>query len=890
MNRRVSSTGRRWPSGLLCSVVAVAALLGGGVGSAEAGWTSIGPGPFGEGPISGVNALALDPTTPTTLYAGGVGVFKSTDGGASWSPATTGLTCISSAPGGPPVTVTCAVTALALDPTTPTTLYAGARLGTGGGGVFKSTDGGGSWSPATTGLTCGAFTCDVNALALDPTTPTTLYAGTSTGGVFKTIDGGGSWSPVNTGLPCGPFTCGVTALALDPTTPTILYAGTEDGVFKTTDGGTSWRNTLAVPRVSALALDPTTPTTLYAGTQSRGGPAGSVNPAQGVFKSTDGGGSWSPATTGLTCVSAAPGGAPVTVTCSVAALALDPTTPTILYAGTFSGGVFKSMTGGANWSPVNTGLPCGASPCFPVPALALDPTTPTTLYAGMAFSGGVFKSTNGGAIWNSASTGLTLPPRLFASVAALALDPTTPTTLYAGTDLGVFKSTDGGASWSSVSTGLPCVSAPPAGGPFTSTCLVVALALDPTTPTTLYAATSQGGTPQGVSGVFKTTDGGASWSPVNTGLTCASAFPGGAPFACPVSELALDPRTPTTLYAGTSDGVFKTTDGGASWSPASTGLTCGAPPCTVSVSALALDPTTPTTLYAGTQGVSGSGTGTVVPVSGVFKSTDGGGSWSSVSTGLPPYGPFVTALALDPTTPTTLYAGTNGGGVFKTTDGGASWSPVNTGLPLTLVTIVTAFAFDPTTPTTLYAGTVFNSGVFKTIDGGGSWSPMNTGLTCALLTCSVRALALDPTTPTTLYAGTDDHGVFKWTASPPAGGDPAPAGGGGGGCVIATAAYGSSLASHVQTLRDFRDRHLMTNAAGRALVALYETYSPPLAARIARHESLKWATRVGLTPVVYAIRYPVPVGASLVFTLVVTGWALRAPRARGRRGHDRGGG
>ena len=85
-------------------------------------------------------------------------------------------------------------------PQTPTTLYAGTARGTPGGGVFKSTDGGASWSPVNTGLTYTSL--HVPALALDPTTPTTLYAGTDDG-VFKSTDGGGSWSPVNTGLTCG---------------------------------------------------------------------------------------------------------------------------------------------------------------------------------------------------------------------------------------------------------------------------------------------------------------------------------------------------------------------------------------------------------------------------------------------------------------------------------------------------------------------------------------------------------------------------------------------------------------------------------------------------------------------------------------------------------------
>jgi hypothetical protein len=85
---------------------------------------------------------------------------------------------------------------------------------------------------------------------------------------------------------------------------------------------------------------------------------------------------------------------------------------------------------------------------------------------------------------------------------------------------------------------------------------------------------------------------------------------------------------------------------------------------------------------------------------GVFKSTNGGTNWSAVNTGLT--NTYVYALAIDPATPTTLYAGTWGGGVFKSTNGGTNWSAVNTGLTNTYVW---ALAIDPATPTTLYAGT-----------------------------------------------------------------------------------------------------------------------------------------------------------------------------------------
>src|SRR5262250_2426732 len=123
---------------------------------------------------------------------------------------------------------------------------------------------------------------------------------------------------------------------------------------------------------------------------------------------------------------------------------------------------------------------------------------------------------------------------------------------------------------------------------------------------------------------------------------------------------------------------------------------------------------------------------------------------NNVWTSFGPEGGRVYALALDPTTPTTLYAGTLGGGVFKSTTGGSSWSAVNTGLANLEVRTL---ALDPTT---LYAGTL--GGVFKSTDGGSSWSAVNTGLA----NLEVRTLALDPTTPTTLYAGTRG-GVVKGT-------------------------------------------------------------------------------------------------------------------------------
>ena len=306
-----------------------------------------------------------------------------------------------------------------------------------------------------------------------------------------------------------------------------------------------------------------------------------------------------------------------------------------------------------------------------------------------------------------------------AGISSLAIDPSTPTTLYAGTGVGVFKSTDGGATWFQVNTGLSTSSE---GG-----LDVTALVVNPSTPSTLYAGIFGGG-------VFKSTDGGANWFESNTGLGTW------------VTALAIDPSTPTTLYHGGPYGLSKSTDEGANWSSASNGLIpYGDLPWTW-ITTITIDPSTPTTLYAGTRDTRESGGA----AGSVFKSTDGAATWSEVNTGFPAYapvGPGVTTITIDPSTPTTLYAGIYFAGVFMSTNGGANWSESNTGLNNLAVTEV---AIDPSTPTTMYART--DIGLSKTTDGGASWSQV--------LSSHITALAIDPSTPSTLYAG-----LFKSTDS-----------------------------------------------------------------------------------------------------------------------------
>ena len=179
------------------------------------------------------------------------------------------------------------------------------------------------------------------------------------------------------------------------------------------------------------------------------------------------------------------------------------------------GSALKSTNGAATWTRL-TALPF----CYEVQDLAIDPQTPTTIYVATRGSG-VLKTTDDGASWSAVNTGLSDGAEL--SVAALAIDPVDPDIIYAGNANGVFRSTNGGASWSYVSRGAMA--------------RVRALAIDPLDPAVVYAG--------GGSGVFQSADGGSSWIAINAGLTSLD-----------VSDLAIDPALPTTLFAATAEGAF----------------------------------------------------------------------------------------------------------------------------------------------------------------------------------------------------------------------------------------------------------------------------------------------------------------------------------------------
>ncbi len=305
--------------------------------------------------------LAIDPQNPRRLYAGatdGGGVRKSLDGGRTWKPSNAGLASLH-------------VTAIAVDPVNPDTLYAATARG-----VFVSVDGGGAWAAHNEGLS------DVRifALAINPRSPGTVYAGGFGGRVYTTLDQGGHWTEMRVGPPV----YRVTALLADSggsSDPSLenqrpaLYAGTSGGgAFRSEDGGATWIPLPALEgaTIYALALDPRVPHTLYAGT------------GDGLYKSLDRGERW-------TLLDQAPRSA-------ILALAIDPSDSRVLYAGTPEG-VARTADGGRRWAEVSAADPPGA-----IVSLIVDPWNSLTVYAAR-FGGETFRSDDGGARWGGGPAG-----------------------------------------------------------------------------------------------------------------------------------------------------------------------------------------------------------------------------------------------------------------------------------------------------------------------------------------------------------------------------------------------------------------------------------------------------------------------------------------------------
>jgi photosystem II stability/assembly factor-like uncharacterized protein len=173
--------------------------------------------------------------------------------------------------------------------------------------------------------------------------------------------------------------------------------------------------------------------------------------------------------------------------------------------------------------------------------------------------------------------------------------------------------------------------------------IVFTIAMDPTRPHVFYAGTT--------GGAYRSTDGTATWTKINNGLIPVEILD--ASMSLGVSSIAVDPRSPGTVYAGTNNGLFKSTNMGDSWSRIGVSLS------DQYISSLVIDPTNPMVLYVGGR-------------AGIQKSEDGGQTWQVFNDGLETLN--IRTIVMSQMNPNLLYAGTNGSGLYRSTDGARTWS------------------------------------------------------------------------------------------------------------------------------------------------------------------------------------------------------------------------
>jgi photosystem II stability/assembly factor-like uncharacterized protein len=374
-------------------------------------------------------------------------------------------------------------TYLAADPRDELTAYIGAR------DLFKSTDGGETWSNLTRNFynigagfqyaPGGSATHpDQHALTFSPANPNEFYLGND-GGVSKTTDNGNTFRSLNATLTLTQFI----GIALHPTNPAISYGGTQDNGTQTRSADATWYEVLTGDGGHAV-INPLDPSVVFM-TYVRGDIFRLVNDGKtfdlqigsnetfgesfqrriafyppfvgnGVdatlyfgtwrlFISTNMGNSWfAPSgfldlTKGITAV-----GPDV-----LSAIAVARSNTNVIYTGSAQGRAMRSTNGGQSWVDVTAGLPNRS-----ITSIAVDPSDPSTAYLTVSGfnSGHVFRTTNTGSTWADVSGGLPDVP-----ANALLVDPADPDTVYLGTDIGVFRSTMQGNDWRSFNRGMPPV-------------------------------------------------------------------------------------------------------------------------------------------------------------------------------------------------------------------------------------------------------------------------------------------------------------------------------------------------------------------------------------------------------------------------------------------------
>lgn len=729
---------------------AVSALEGAASPGDIQSWQELGPGNVG----GRTRALLIDPVQPQVMYSAGVngGIFKSTDAGASWAPLDDFLSNLS-------------VSALTMDPADPSVLYAGTGEGVFPGqgsprgvGIFKSTDAGATWTllPATANAVPANAFHYVNKIVVSVNDPSRVYAATRTG-VWRSLDAGATWSvvlanprylsPVRVPVTGGCDVGCLDLVARTDTDPDVLLAAfgsfERDGLYRSTDGGDTWvRFTTPINQGRmALAIAPSNNDVMYI-SMADNGLGAAVGKLVDVFRSADGGLTWTPRTDPA-----------------------HPFSPWLLSNLTLATGCINAPVYSQGWHDN---------------AIAVDPVDPDRVWVGGI---DLFRSDDGGRTFGLASywfgqQTVLVPQSNYAHADQHAIvfhpgyDGLTNQTMYVGNDGGLFRTDNAGAATSQEDCPLPAIQPLPGvawtalnngygvtqfyhgdsaktstvfagGAQDNGTSLVTAtgainswapvfggdggyVAIDPNNDQTMYVEI------QFFPEIRKSTNGGLTFALAVNGITDTDGV-----FITP---FAMDQSNPNVLWTGGTR-PWRTVDGAANWTLAGPAV-AGAG----RISAIAIAPTDSNVVYLGFNN------GRVARTTNALAPTP---SWTVSSTGLRP-GAWVSSVAVDPFNPAIAYAtySTFGGRhVYKTTDGGATWAPIDGAgagalpdLPVHWIEV------RPCNASQLYLGTEL--GVFASDDGGASWAPANPNVPTTVVE------SLDFPSDSQLVAFTHGRGAF----------------------------------------------------------------------------------------------------------------------------------
>ncbi len=608
-------------------------------------------------------ACAFHPAKQGVVYLGGDvgGVYKSEDGGRHWRFANVGLTDY-------------AVYALAVDPASPDTVYAGTQ-----GGICKSRDAAAHWklldatAPKALNITSQRGK-SVRNIAVDPADSRVVYAGTADGRILRSADGGAAWDVVYKSDAVG----SVASIAVCPSKSRVVLAATTGaGVLRSTEAGATWQAVGSAKDARSVAVSPD------------GRTAYAACAKDGVVKSTDGGTTWDPT------------GGGIDAKCAVTDVALDPADAAhVCCIGNngWNGFFYRSTDGGATWAlsrsivlSGESGGQAGSTSDLSRPAnLALDPQDARRLF--VAANWVPCASDDGGATWRESDHGADI-------TVVTDIRFCEGRAYVTAMDEGLKVSADGGASWRQLAPWKydPAVSGNewrvavrpgPHGDHIVSTCSPWDRSINET---------------------LVSDDGG------RTFRVCTQGLPDARPTADTMwgqgyaRALAADPSDPNVLYLGIdgapeegkpAGGVFRSDDGGLTWQ-----RTAGQPGSRRMFYGLAVDPTDTRRLFWGCCGEQG----------GIWRSEDAGATWQRVfsrETWL--FNATVSASGA-------VYAA--GHDLWRSTDHGATWKRLT---DFGDTRDIVGLEIKPGDEDTVWLSKVrwdsaANGSIYRTTDGGGTW-------------------------------------------------------------------------------------------------------------------------------------------------------------------------